>query len=131
MQEILFRAKRKDNEHWVEGSLVASEYILDHKQESKYFDIGGWFEGQMHEIIPKTVSQYIGINDENKIRIFKDDIVEFTYFNCPYRAVVRFHKGCFELYWKGDMGESHSVHVRFADHIKVIGNIIDNPELLV
>ena len=130
MQEILFRAKRKDDKQWVYGSLVADEYIMDY-QQAKNFDIGGWFEGQMHEVIPDTVGQYININDENRIKIFKDDIVEFTYFNCLYRAVVRFHKGCFELYWKGSMGESHSQHIRFAEHIKVIGNIIDNPELLV
>lgn len=134
MQEILFRGKCINNNEWtcgtVEFHLIDGDLAQTKQETFITYDImdkiGKVFRYR-NEVIPETIGQYININDENGIKIFNDDVVEFTYFNCQYKAVVRFNKGCFELYWKGSMDESHSIHVRFAEHLKVIGNIHDNP----
>lgn len=128
IREIIFRGKRKDNGEWIEGyycncvKAVGAETIPSIQQtddNSLYF----------REIIPETVSQYIGL-DMNGKKIFEGDIVKI--FWCKGDNVTSI----------GDIRYSET-HCSFLWYIEglfpcgfdttkmeVIGNIHDNPELL-
>lgn len=136
MRDFLFRGKRVENDEWVYGSLLwtvgrTAYVVVDHYEEftnGKQYVISN-DEEECFAIDTMTVGEYSGFDDEVSTKIFEDDIVEFNQHGYKQRAVVNFNKGCFEFYWKGNIGESHSVHMRFVDRIRVIGNIHDNPEL--
>ena len=114
--------------------------------------MNGW-ELPLHEIDPETLSETTGWNDRHKTRIFENDIVELVsspkhsnkyliwwnkemslidavpldnisfngndYFNGHY---PNFHYETFCVMMQDPWGD-------FSD-VKVIGNIIDNPELI-
>ena len=73
MKEILFRGKRVDNGEWTEG------YFF--KTWDKVFLLWGMTGDcpNMEEVVPETVGQYTGIEDDNDVRIFEGDIVEVSY----------------------------------------------------
>lgn len=87
------------------------------------------------EVNPQTVAPYIGINDKNGIKIFKDDIVKvhMETYTSMYDIIGVIN------YWSGAFGVSYenSKHfLAFNDMstycrwIEVLGNKFDNPELL-
>ena len=124
MREIEFRAKRKDNDEWIYGSLlidkIQNSYVIVDNQE-----------GIGREINPETIGQYTGLKDKNGKKIYegyivKDDycIYEIVYDgNGYYVKVVRLLKEC---------GTEEGLLYDLSDYkdLEVIGNIWDNPELL-
>ena len=70
MREILFRAKRIDDEEWVEGYFVIGKWYLDEKERYTilptdlcfypHCEINEWIE-----IDPETLCQYTGLKDKN------------------------------------------------------------------
>lgn len=83
MRQILFKAKRKDNGEWVEGTVFYPESgitvmfpILSRTTEAE-------------EVDPETVCQYTGKMDKNGKMIWENDFVRFS---------SRFDK---ELIWQG------------------------------
>ena len=86
MREILFRGKRKDNKEWVEGYLVKCDerfFILPATQVNcwhfGFLKKGEYIFGKFVEVIPETVGRYIGKEDKNGVKIFKDDIIKTKY----------------------------------------------------
>lgn len=119
MREILFRGKTILGK-WIEGDLLqylgsGKVHIVQH-----YLGAGG------QEVVPETVGQYTGLTDKNGTKIFENDIVLLKGDEEPY--IVEFGECCFQVC-------SDSVCYvmdNFANcEIEVIGNIHDNPELLV
>ena len=80
MREILFRAKRVDNEEWVEGSFLPDLREVFYRQKL----IDGFIkpfgktkeEREIVQVDRETVCQYAGINDADGNMIFEGDILE-------------------------------------------------------
>lgn len=143
MREILFRAKRKDNEGWVEGLLTI--------MWGKYHVINPSDENTAYPIDPETVCQYTGLTDKNGRKIFEGDIVqdaewEFEEYEPEVKGVVRFMTGTFDsgVYeyngWVVEEKDKNIDHTPLLQYKKrekwgnvgfeIIGNIFDNPELI-
>ena len=73
MRKYLFKAKRKDNNEWVEGfyyeSLISDCYIPSPKIKTDELVIGDVFD--VYEVIPDTAREYIGRVDDNGNKIFE------------------------------------------------------------
>ena len=139
IREIIFRGKRVDNGEWVYGDLLTGTDILECWEISEKTGMG-----DRYDIDPETVGEYVGIKDKNGKKIFEGDVVKFTDTTFGYSHIgeVCFDKGSFcilyEFYgrkklhrigktdkWQ-DMGASGTITYSY----EVIGNIIDNNELL-
>ena len=140
MREILFRAKRTDNEEWIEGYYATQSNHACFANALKYrhfifkdvcldFNLGGL---QEFEVIPKTVGQYIGLTDKNGKKIFEGDIVgQYNVYEKQYSVGLveygEFNCSC----CNGVYGwHFNNEDIRKHDTYEVLGNIFDNPELL-
>ena len=137
MREILFKAKRKDNGEWVEGSLL----VLD---DGSYKIVTSCLVGDVENVLtvcaydvdPDTVCQCTGLTDKNGNKIWENDIVLDVEFG-EYRAVVEYGvfncSCCYGVYgWTLEPigGSCQVCDIRETSMVEVIGNIFDNPELL-
>lgn len=155
MRDILFRAKIKDTDEWVEGyyAMMGKENLIRHyivqncaltglftdPEENMYFnDV---------EIDPETLCQYTGLKDKNGKRIWENDILKgFTYpFLCDgefnYYAIVEWSEEYkyFFMYTVKNLkstvrgiseGNSELFENFNSDDWEVIGNTFDDSELL-
>lgn len=118
MREILFRGKgdKKYNDGvWYYGVPIQC-------------DDGDWqicTNCSKRTVIAETIGQYTGLTDKNGKKIFEDDIVKI--------------KGKTKYIFYGKSGFRHTNYGEYADTLEnvftvvdceVIGNKIDNPELL-
>lgn len=122
--EILFRGKRIDTGEWVYGTPIYDGkivYILSGVIEAneEYICIEVW-----NPVIPETVGQYTGYKDENGKRIFGGDFIQSG--TCIAKVV--FEKGAFVL--KSNGGYTHKALILNQSVWQVIGDAMDNPELL-
>lgn len=128
MRKIVFRGKRVDNEHkWVYGDY----HDLNRGKSISFFKVfAGVFVGTpstMYAVIPETVGEYTGVEDENGTRIFEGDILS-AQFDEEARGCV-----CWNDYgWHIKIGSRPYPLEQdwIGRYFKVIGNIYDNPELL-
>nr|DAZ59133.1 MAG TPA: YopX protein [Caudoviricetes sp.] len=120
----LFRAKRKDNGEWTEGFLLKRwDGLWIFTIDEKFADL----------IIPSTLCQCTGLKDKNGKLIWENDIlsghIDDEFPEDETRKRVVWHEngwctnepGC-DYYEELDDFDS--------ENFEVIGNIIDNPELL-
>lgn len=129
MREILFRGKRKDNGKWAYKYLyIRNDGQYEISFYSKYFD----FERFTYDVIPETVGQYIGLTDKNGKKIFEgdilkniesDEIIDICYSGCSFRYS---YNNSIYGYGVDDIKEG-----LLTDEFEIIGNIYDNPELLL
>jgi uncharacterized phage protein (TIGR01671 family) len=130
MREMLFRGKRKDNGEWVYGGFYGQDsadgpstyYILHHDK--------------LIAVDPKTVGQYTGFTDRNKVRIFEGDIVEDKFGNIGVISYSDHFLDWRIVFFKGREDLLDIAGACIFDWVypemtlKVIGNIHDSPELL-
>ncbi len=150
MRENLFRGKRRDNGEWVYGSLFVGfkkSYICPEAIAMYNFD-GALCLGGFIEVDPSTVGQYV-LNDNNGKMIFEGDIIKADNGKQSDISVVKFGEyypklffamldicctGVQHLNANGFYLEStkHEDMILFKSrHIEVIGNVHDNPDLLL
>lgn len=123
----LFRGKCIDDGEWMSGSyyeLAGRPLIFKPVFASKK---------AVYEIDPSTICQYTGLNDKSGRRIFENDIlsghIDVEFPEDETRKCVVWHEngwctnepGC-DYYEELDDFDS--------ENFEVIGNMIDNPELL-
>ena len=143
MRDIIFRGKRIDNGEWVYGCLLNNIYGASKPliiSDSSYTDDNRVVNDDWEFVKPETVGQYSGLTDRSGERIFEGDIVKAPYIDPIFQttwdmdkepteiALVEFNKG--QYYISYIDGEYKFTVDSSKEHIKVIGNIHDNPELL-
>lgn len=130
----IYRAKKVDGNEWVIGNYVYSEgkhFIKNGNIVSE-----GWYE-----VSEDTLGMYCGINDVSEQMIFEGDILErrhydyFTNLTFVDDYVLRYppkrfgfvlqNIGC---YLKPTSKDGYRLP-REANKMKIIGNIVDNPDL--
>lgn len=135
MREILFRAKRIDNEKWFEG-YYQKRYDLLGNEEHLIFHADSYTVWEYAEIDPETLCQFTGLTDKSNKRIWENDIVNH---NGEY-ALVKFGMYCSSFdYGSYNLG----FYVDFPEEtfyrkelgywrrkVETSGNVFDNPELL-
>ena len=126
MKETLCRGKRVDDGKWTEG------YFF--KSWNKVFLLWGMTgdSPNMEEVVPETVGQYTGIEDDNDVRIFEGDIVEVSYDDgTAYTTEVRAYGNTLCVDVEGE--DCYSTAIDFAVdqwredgcELRVVSNIYD------
>ena len=131
MREILFKAKRVEDDEWVEGYYQKRHDFLEN-EEHLIFHVDSHTVWEYAEIIPETLCQFTGKTDKNGKRIWESDVVWLVYDGKEHIYQIVWDNS--ELDFKATNGEenygSNFEYLLCCDEIEVIGNIFDNPELL-
>ena len=142
MRGILFKAKTESG-IWVEGDLLhyeSGEVAILERPFSKY----GYEAVEISrrtKVVPSTICQYTGLIDKNGNKIWENDVVKYHFGNDV--AHIRFgeYQSCFDSTKTGHIGfyvdwdckkalrKDLGYWVNMID-CNVIGNILDNPDLL-
>lgn len=124
----LYRGKRIDNDEWVHGLPSCNE-------DGEIGEIEVW-DGEditFYPVDPSTICQCTGIKDKNGRLIFENDIlsghidVEFPEDETRKRVVWHENGWCTNEPGCDDYEELDDFD---SENFEVIGNMIDNPELL-
>lgn len=129
----LFKARSVyEINEWVVGYYIVfkGKDSIFEKEPEKYYDIEATETScgnRITEVIPETVCQCTGLKDKNGKLIFENDIVR-----CGDMTVVVWneHFASWCLTKKGWMYHHFFGEVQNPEDCEVIGNKIDNPELL-
>ena len=131
MREIKFRGKRKgEPNEWVFGD-------LNHIDGSIYIfprDVNEIVHSaDFYEVIPETVGQYTGLKDKNGKAVWEEDVVKQEKWvgvgaYADAFGVVKYKSTGFTVECLSDWLGSNAT---LNGNAEVIGNIHDNPELLI
>ena len=124
MREIKFRAKSVKTNEWVYGSLLRDEI------QKKYYIVDNE-SGVGKEVDENTIGQYTSLKDKNGVKIYKGDILKYSDED---KAIVVFNekysyfmvKPIQDFYFDSDV-LGHTIEY---NQVEVIGNVVDNRELL-
>lgn len=135
----LFKAKRKDNGEWVEGFYFCMTHT-DGRHTHHFIiplgadlSLGTPVEKIQVEVDQSTICQCTGLKDKNGKLIFENDIlsghidVEFPEDETRKRVVWHENGWCTNETGCDDYEELDDFD---SENFEVIGNMIDNPELL-
>ena len=132
-REIKFRGKRVDNGEWIDGSLVIDKnggcQIIDYADHVR--DCYTW-----HEVLPESVGQYTGLKDRSGKEIYEGDIVQYSNSMENGKAIVKYQSCTFVFDWFEQNTSSPSIiaesmsYFQCSAELEIIGNTIDNPELI-
>jgi len=126
----LFRAMRDDGKGWLEGFLFANKHGKHYILPYEYY--GSTSLTSCMYVDPVTIGQCIGLKDKHGVLVFEGDVLRVMFDDCEFAGVVRYG----ETYMSRctfyvDTGSGvRLLHQHNKNHIEIIGNIYDNPELL-
>ena len=134
MRTIKFRGKDILTDKWVYGDLLhlgnAYAIVTSYEEEElKVKPISDRLEFRVEDIAgvyPETVGQFTGLLDKNGKEIYEGDIVIFDNHLQGISQVVYDYAG-FDVDSKT---YRTALRPTMNNHIRVVGNIYDNPELL-
>lgn len=149
-REIQFRGKDIKTGEWIEGYYALIHGVLVNKKNhvKGYRDLHCIFNGDMprgkmgywHEVNPASVGQYVGTKDKTGKRVYEGDIVDaWSAGSHTTHGLIKWGIDGFFISrcgkygplapWK--LGPSSIPSEDLKDcSLTVIGNVIDNPELL-
>lgn len=137
MREIKFRGRRFDNGEWVYGSLISVDdtaFIIDKSDIDYNPDTNTtafWFDITEDEVDPATVGQYTGLKDRDGKEIYEGDSISGSYgiYGLEIAGIIEPVIGGFVLRCP------NGGYLTFGDFhgcvFHKVGNIHDNPELLI
>lgn len=144
MKEELFKAKRKDNDEWIQGSLlVLDDGCCRIATSCLVGDVENILTVCAYDVDPNTVCRYTGLTDKNGNKIWENDVLKIARTsNCigdyyyppldyPVNVVVKWDLCA----WMWETIEKRKHYISFPNawchyEAEVIGNIFDNKELL-
>ncbi len=147
MREILFKAKRKDNGEWIEGSLIDLDidsgycYIVQPYKKASILPIIFLITDRMKLVDPETLCQFTGLCDKNGNKIWENDIIKYHFGEIYAPIKYGYYQNCFDsqktehvgfyVDWTGDKCLRKDLGY-WIDMVYAmpVGNIFDNPELL-
>ena len=132
MREIEFRGKDTETGKWVFGDLT-HVYLSGNLYITNRY-------GNNYKIIPETIGQYTGLKDKNGKKIFEGHIVKRfrgVGYESKYHRMI--HKNpvihIFQVEYDNENAQYKNLQepddIEFIVKFEVIGNIYDNPELLI
>ena len=131
MIERLFRGKDRTgilNKDWLYGMLDS----LD-KDYPRIIYKDRYGNRIIADVGKESVGQFTGLTDKNIKDIFEGDILTGLFLHSmPVNGVVAFRDGSFGLLWKRMGTETFTSFTSMCNvEYEIIGNIYDNPELLL
>jgi hypothetical protein len=133
MREIKFRGKRVDNGEWVCGGIYTSNnefWIITDAWKTIMAGRTIDHTAQSFKVIPETVGQFIGSNDKNDKDIYRGDAAKHIDSFGQRTGIIIWDEKM--MCWAIDFGESRLYgDYTLFENLEVIGNTIDNPDLLV
>ena len=129
-KEVLYRGKpiHRPNE-WVYGYYFEKYEYVPHKSQINHcIIITG--EGEEYEVIPDTVSAYIGLLDKNGVKIFEGDIVSKHFEMLKDEISVCEWSSEFSVHCFNTREDTFFYQSCDSNKLEVIGNYWDNKELL-
>ena len=127
IDRFIFRGKRLDKDKWATGNLIQIQRDLYTE-----FMVNGDL------IISDTLGQCTGLKDVNEKLIFDGDVIDFIEFDSgrgcgtQQRGVVKFGIYEWEIWILNDSVKGFTLGFIYEndDTLEIIGNVVDNPELL-
>ena len=121
IKDIKFKAKRLDNNTWVEGYFYAecgNTYIIEDRQSESMLN-----RNEAHQVDPLTVCQFTGLKDCKGNEIWEHDLLQSQETKAIYE-VVWYEDGGFVI--KDSVGGGHLLNflgsILSVFKFKVVGN---------
>ena len=131
MREILFRAK--SGQTWYYGGVFCKRVYFGAigRDDYKMYWYMGTKDGDILRVLPKTICQYVGLEDCNGKKIFEGDIVRIVYDGKEFEYIVVWDEG--DSDFKATNGkENYGNNFQYlgcCDEVEVVGNIYDNSDM--
>lgn len=124
---IKFKAKRLDNNTWVEGYFYAecgNTYIIEDRQSESMLN-----RNEAHQVDPSTICQFTGLKDCKGNEIWEHDLLQSQETKAIYE-VVWYEDGGFVI--KDSVGGGHLLNflgsILSVYKFKVVGNKYDKED---